>query len=358
MCTGIPVMINGRLVFARTMEFGIKVNSELRYYPTKTAFRAPIQVSDDGTTEKNGKSWSSKYAILGPNTLGSEQVIEGINDQGLNVAGFYFPGYAEYEPFPAAAEKEKETIGPLDLTTLLLTTCSSLEDVRVTLDAIHVCPVFFAPLGEVPPIHWIVQQETGEALVIEYLNGKLTLQENPLNVITNAPDFTWQTTNLRNYVNLSAINAKPKDLVDDPSKMVMGFGQGSGMLGLPGDFTPPSRFVRAVALSQVAARFAGNEYPTDHDGAVNLAWNLIANINIPIGAAVSTEHPDELDYTQWVSVSDISRRRYYFRDYDNMDIRFVDLNKLATVTTPIAFAMNQQANYQEITEAGQQLSGT
>lgn len=358
MCTGIPVMINGQLVFARTMEFGTKMNSELRYYPTKTAFRAAIKVSDDGAVEKYGKAWSSSYAILGPNTLGSEQVIEGINDQGLHAAGFYFPGYAEYEPFPASGNKDDDVMGPLDVTTFLLTTCSSLEDVRVALGANRVCPVYFAALGEVPPIHWIVQQENGEALVVEYLNGKLTLQDNPLNVITNAPDFTWQTTNLRNYVNLSAINARPKDLVDDPNKLVTGFGQGSGMLGLPGDFTPPSRFVRAVALSQAAARFAGKEYPTDHDGAVNLAWNIIANINIPIGAAVSTEHPDELDYTQWVSVCDLGRRRYYFRDYDNLDIRFVDLNKLATVNTPVAFPMNQHANYQEITDAGQQLSGS
>ncbi|CAM2010830.1 linear amide C-N hydrolase [Acanthopleuribacter pedis] len=111
-----------------------------------------------------------------------------------------------------------------------------------------------------------------------------------------------------------------------------------------------------MALSQAAARFGGDHYPTDHDGAVNLAWNIIANINIPIGAAVSTEHPDELDYTQWVSVSDLGRRRYYFRDYDNLDIRFVDLMKLGTVNTPLAFSMKQAPRYQELTDSGQAMT--
>lgn len=356
MCTGLPVMINGRLVFARTMEFGTKLDSELRYYPPKTQFRAAIKVSEDGTVEEYGKTWPSDYGILGPNTLGSQQVIEGLNEHGLHAAGFYFPGYAQYQKLPLLPAKKKETIGPLDLVTFLLSTCRTLDDVETALEQVSVASVFFEPLGQVPPIHWIVQQEDGQALVVEYLEGKLTLQKNPLNVITNAPDFTWQTTNLRNYVNLSAINAGPIGLAHEDKKNITGFGQGSGMLGLPGDFTPPSRFVRAVALSQAAACFGGDEYPTDHDGAVNLAWNLIANINIPIGAAVSTEHPDELDYTQWVSVCDLGRRRYYFRDYYNQDIRFVDLMKLGTVSTPLSFAMNQSPVYQEINDTGTALN--
>ncbi len=104
-------------------------------------------------------------------------------------------------------------------------------------------------MGFVPPVHYIVTDASGKSLVLEYIDRELKIHTNPLGVMTNAPTFDWHMTNLSNYVTMSAKNVEKVDLA---GKEILGLGQGSGMLGLPGDFTPPSRFVQAVAFSKSA----------------------------------------------------------------------------------------------------------
>jgi choloylglycine hydrolase len=102
-----------------------------------------------------------------------------------------------------------------------------------------------------------------------------------------------------------------------------GFGQGSGMLGLPGDFTPPSRFVRAVAFSRSALPVA-----TAREGVLQ-AFHILNQFDIPKGAARGIEHGEEVaDYTLWTSASDLTNLHYYFRTYDNSRIRMVDLRSV------------------------------
>jgi linear amide C-N hydrolase (choloylglycine hydrolase family) len=125
------------------------------------------------------------------------------------------------------------------------------------------------------------------------------------------------------YVNLSMTNVPPVQL--GPVKLEP-FGQGSGMLGLPGDFTPPSRFVRAAAFSQ-------SVFPskTGHD-AILEAFHILNQFDIPKGAArerQKDEHGNILaDYTTWTAASDLKAKQFYFRTYDNSEIRMVDLMKM------------------------------
>jgi choloylglycine hydrolase len=135
--------------------------------------------------------------------------------------------------------------------------------------------------------------------------------------MSNSPTFDWHMTNLSNYVNLTVSNV-PK--IDVAGKALKGFGQGSGMLGIPGDFTPPSRFVRAVAFSKSAL-----PVPTARDGVLQ-AFHILNQFDIPKGAARGMEHGKEVaDYTLWTSAADLKNLRYYFRTFDNSRIRMVDL---------------------------------
>jgi len=105
------------------------------------------------------------------------------------------------------------------------------------------------------PLHR--ERRVGQSPVIKFVGGKLNVYDAPLGVITNSPTFDWQMTNLRNYVNLSMTSAAPINVRPIALKPT---GQGSGMLGMPGDFTPLSRFVRAVAFSQSVLPFeTGND---------------------------------------------------------------------------------------------------
>jgi choloylglycine hydrolase len=108
--------------------------------------------------------------------------------------------------------------------------------------------------------------------------------------------------------------------IDRVGKEIKGLGQGSGMLGLPGDFTPPSRFVRAVAFSKTALPVEKAQ-----DGVLQ-AFHILNQFDIPKGAARGFEHGKEVaDYTLWTSAADLANRRYYFRTCDSSRIRMMDM---------------------------------
>jgi choloylglycine hydrolase len=176
----------------------------------------------------------------------------------------------------------------------------------------------------------VVHDRSGKALVIEPLDRSLKIYDNPLGVLTNSPTFDWHMTNLRNYVNLTATNVPPLDL--GGIKLAQ-FGQGSGMRGLPGDFTPPSRFVRAVAFSQSAL-------PSDTaTQAVLQAFHILNNFDIPFGAVREVDNGQmHAEATTWTSAADLKNLRWYFRTYDDQSIRSVDLAKaLAAAQGEIKF---------------------
>ena len=119
-------------------------------------------------------------------------------------------------------------------------------------------------------------EPSGKAIVIEYLKGELKIFDAPLGVITNSPSYDWHETNLRNYINLSPVAIPDKKIGDLDFKPL---GGGSGMIGLPGDFTPPSRFVRAVAFSKTAR-------PTNTgEETMYELFRILDNFNVPLGAA-------------------------------------------------------------------------
>lgn len=166
----------------------------------------------------------------------------------------------------------------------------------------------------------MVHDASGNSIVIEYVGGKLQVHDNPLGVMSNSPTFDWHMTNLGNYVNLSVTNAAPIKLGTvklDP------LGMGSGMIGVPGDFTPPSRFVRAAIYSAAVLPSAtGNE-------AVRQAFHILNQFDISKGV-IRDHEKDEYgnitaDDTIWTSANDLKARRFFIRTYDNSQIRSIDL---------------------------------
>lgn len=343
-CTGMQIKAkDGSVLFARTLEFGIPLNSQLTFVPRQQPFQSQL---NDG---KQGMQWKNRYAYLGASALAQRYMGEGFNETGLHAGVFYFPGFADYPEL--AAEHQTRSLRPLDVVGWLLGNFDSVEAVIDGLTDVRFVKTFYPQWREdfVFPLHWIVQDESGRAIVIEPVNGELKVHENPVGVFTNAPSFDWHLTNLRNYVNLHANNVTQVNLSD--SLTVKPLGEGSGLLGLPGDFTPTSRFVRAAALlhSAVPASNAAE--------GLNLAWHLINNIDIPKGVARSTgDGGVHLDHTQWVSVSDITNRRFYFRNYDNHTIRYMDMHQLDLDGDRIlTMSMESPGGYQPVSFPSQAL---
>jgi choloylglycine hydrolase len=264
---------------------------------------------------KPGLRWKTKYRTVGANAFDLPVVIDGINEQGLSVGLFYFPGFAQYQDVKAA--DFGKALAPWELGSFLLGTCSNVKEAVAAAKGVLVGEVVQKDMGFVPPVHVTVTDAKGTSVVLEYVGRELKVHANPFGVMSNSPTFDWHMTNLSNFVTLTVKNVEKIDLA---GKEIKGLGQGSGMLGLPGDFTPPSRFVRAVAFSKTALPVA-----TAKDGVLQ-AFHILNQFDIPKGAAQGIEHGKEVyDYTLWTSAADLKNLRYYFRTYDNSRIRMVDM---------------------------------
>lgn len=312
-CTGITIKAqDGAVVFARTLEFASDLKSNIIVIPRGMDFV--------GTApgDKSGLKWKSKYGVVGANAFGLPVTIDGLNEKGLHVGLFYFPGIPKYQQVKPA--DLGRAVAPWELGSYLLGTCADLKEAASAAGSVLVGDSVQKDMGFVPPVHYILTDASGKSIVLEYIDAQLKVYDNPLGVLTNSPGFEWHMTNLSNYVTLSSQNAEPVDLA---GKKIASLGQGSGMLGLPGDFTPPSRFVRAVAFSKSAVPVATARQ------AVLQAFHILNQFDIPVGAARGVEHGQPVaDYTQWTSASDLTNRRYYFRTFTNSRIRLIDLKSL------------------------------
>jgi choloylglycine hydrolase len=197
---------------------------------------------------KPGVRWMAKYGVVALDALEKDFLTDGMNEKGLVVGVLYLPGFTEFQQYDP--EQHDRSMGPTDLATYVLTQFSTVDEVRDGLKKLFVVPIPEPAIGGIPaPLHLMVADQTGKAIAVEYIDGEIKVFDNSLRVLTNAPSFDWHMTNLRNYINLSAV-ALPSKKIED---LEFGpIGAGSGLLGLPGDYTPPSRFVRAVAYTQTA----------------------------------------------------------------------------------------------------------
>jgi choloylglycine hydrolase len=155
--------------------------------------------------------------------------------------------------------------------------------------------------------------------VVEPVDGTLKVHDAPLGVMTNAPTYDWHMTNLTTYINLSV---KDVDSAKVGPITLKAFGSGAGMLGLPGDFTPPSRFVRAVAFSQSAVP------NKTADDAVLSIFHILNQFDIPEGSVVNAAVGQPVaEITEWTSVADLKNLRWYFRTHEDQSIHMVDLKQ-------------------------------
>ena len=312
-CTGIRLKAgDGAVVCARTMEFGVVLPPAIVAIPEGT------ELTGMAPGGKAGLRWSAQYAAVGMGATGYEVVADGLNVKGLGAGLFYHPGYAKYADLEPG--REGQAISAMQVPTYLLTTCATVAEARAAMARVAVAPVAIEGFGGVPPFHVVVHDASGGCIVIEFLDGETTVFDDPLGVITNAPSFDWHVTNLRNYVNLTATNVPPVTI----DGLDLGpLGQGSGLLGLPGDFTPPSRFVRAVAFTRAA------EPAADAEGAVNAAFHILNSFDIVPGYVRADRGGQASpECTQWTAAADLAHRRYYYRTYEDPKIRYVDLGRL------------------------------
>lgn len=311
MCTGLSIQSkDGGVIAGRTLEFGADPQSSISVFPAGTEFTGTVPT---GT----GLKFRATYGFEGANGFGvNDAIIDGFNEKGLYVGMFYFPGYADY--MESTPENNAKGLAPWEFPKWVLATCSTVDEVKAAMAQIAVVPTFLGTLNEVPGAHYKIQDAAGNCIVIEPSGGKLCVYDNPIWVFTNSPEFPWHLRNLNNYLNLSS--EYPKARTSGSLKLAP-FGMGGGLVGMPGDFTPPSRFVRmAIYLHNLPTQ------ATTVD-SVKIAFHLLNNFDLPPGSNRPPAGTSESysDYTPWTSICDLKKLIFHCKTYHDQNIQSVNL---------------------------------
>ncbi|MDD5128747.1 MAG: choloylglycine hydrolase family protein [Candidatus Omnitrophica bacterium] len=307
-CTDFQVKAeDGTVVIGRSMEFPVDLHSNVVIVPRGEKF---VSIDDKGG---KGITWTNKYGFLGIDAYNLKDCyVEGFNEKGLAFDALMFTG-AEYQ---VAGEERFVTIA--DIGSWIMGNFATVEEVKEALPKVNITGRNLKEANGNLYMHIAVHDASGKNLVIEFIKGEVKVYDNPLGVMTNRPDFEWQIDNLRNYINLDAQDKKDRMLNGlklEPT------GVGSGLLGLPGDWTPPSRFVRVAYSLDAALPVQG---ATE---AINLAEHLLNVVDIPKGAI--KENPAPLvhmeGYAQWVVIKDLTNLVLYYKTYENTAWKKVEL---------------------------------
>ncbi|MCE9546320.1 MAG: choloylglycine hydrolase family protein [Planctomycetia bacterium] len=312
-CTDARVVAkDGSVVTGRTMEFGIDMQSRLIVQPRGAKLTSPAPGG------KQGLTWEVKYGFVFLDALQTGKSVDGLNEAGLGIGALYLPNlgkYADVEP-----SRREYALSNLQFCAWALSRFATVDELRKEVQTVSVWGEPVAQLNDtVMPVHYVVHDASGKSIVLEWIDGKLSIYDNLVGVMTNCPSYDWHLTNLRNFSNLSPFNTPPLDIGGESFTQI---GQGSGLIGLPGDPTPPSRFV----CTALALKFSA---PVNTDAeALVLVQKVINRVDIPRGLTRVKPDSTEGDYTQWAVFRDHTQRILYWRTYDNMSLRAVDLRKL------------------------------
>ena len=265
---------------------------------------------------KKGIEWTSKYGVLYLDGFGTNIAVDGMNEAGLGLGALFFPGDAQYQEMKTDTS---QTITVNDLPLYILQNFGTLDEIKEALPSLNVVGIKTPEMGGIIiPAHFSVYDKAGNGIIIEYTKDGLNIYDS-IGVMTNSPAYPWHLTNIKNYVELTAEGAQPI-VIEGVSFAATG--QGSGLMGIPGDPTPPARFIRAGAMAYLA------ENPANATGALTLAMHIMNTVDIPLGTVRDFNDKETFgDHTQWVVGRDLTNGVLYFRTYNNMTLRSIDMKK-------------------------------
>ena len=252
------------------------------------------------------------YAIIGMAHVAEDYPLyyDAMNEKGVAMAGLNFVGNAVYQK----VEEGRENVAQYELIPWVLGQCANLQEVRKLLAKMNLVGT---PFGDFPAaqLHWIIADASG-AITLECTKDGLQVYDNPAGVLTNNPPFPMQMFQLNNYMHLS-----PKQPVNTFSKdlPLNTYSRGMGALGLPGDLSSSSRFVRASYV-KMNSRCNGDEL-----SSVSQFFHILGSVDQQRGCCEVTEGKYEI--TLYTSCCNATKGIYYYTTYDNHQISAVDMHK-------------------------------
>lgn len=301
MCTALSFRATGHY-------FGRNLDLE-REYPISVAVTPrnwPLQL-------RNGDTIPTHHAMIGMAAVesGYPLYFEATNETGLSIAGLNFPKSCVYHTY----HPNKTNITPFELIPWLLGQFKTVRDAALALEGINLWNEPYSEQYPLSTLHWLISDEK-ESVVLESMADGLHIYENPTEVLTNEPPFPFQLHRLSDYMSLSPVAPENRFAPDLPLQV---YSLGMGGLGLPGDLSSSSRFVREVFHSQNAHR-PGSRYQS-----ICQFFHLLGAVAQPLGS--NHVRGEEYEFTMYTSCCDTERGIYYYTTYYSSRITAVDMQR-------------------------------
>lgn len=288
--------------FGRTLDYEVSYGEEVVVTPRNFPFHF-----------RHMGGLSSHYAIIGMATVAGEYPLyyDATNEKGLSMAGLNFPGNADYKPLAEG----KDNVATFELIPWLLGQCATVEEAKAYLARMNLANTPFSPQFPVSPLHWIIADRDC-AITVESVREGIRIYDNPVGILTNNPPFDYQMTNLTNYMSLST--EPPENHFSDQLDLTP-YSRGMGMLGMPGDLSSASRFVR-VAFTKLHS-VSG----TSESESISQFFHILGSVAQQRGCVHMGEGKYEI--TIYTSCCNTDRGIYYYTTYENSQITGVDLHR-------------------------------
>jgi len=300
MCTAVS-MTEKDHYFGRNLDLEYSYNETITITPRNYIFRF-----------RNQTEIQTHFAIMGMAYVVDDYPLyyDAFNEKGLAVAGLNFPGNAEYKP----KNHEKNNIAPFEFIPWILSRCKSVDEAEKEIQNMNMMDESFSNELPLTPLHWIVSDKN-RSITVESVKEGIKIYDNPAGVLTNNPPFDYMMTNLNNYMGLTskeAANSFSEQLDLEP------YSRGMGAMGLPGDFSSVSRFVKAafVKLNSVSGE--------REEEKVNQFFHILDSVAQIRG---SVRIGDKFEITVYSSCCNTDKGIYYYTTYENRQITAVDMNK-------------------------------
>ncbi len=262
---------------------------------------------------RNGKEIQNHYAFIGMSYVFQDYPLyyDAINEKGLGMAGLNFPTNADYKE----EQGGKDNIASFEFIPWILSQCATLQEVKNLLHNLNITKTSFNEQLPASPLHWIISDKE-HSITVECVKEGLKVYDNSVGVLTNNPTFDIQMFQLNNYMNLSIeppINNFSKKLNFDT------YSRGMGALGLPGDLSSASRFVKATFTKM-------NSLSGDSEiESVSQFFHILGSVEQQRGCVHMGE--DKYEITIYSSCCNLDKGIYYYKTYDNSQIIGIDMMK-------------------------------
>ncbi len=252
----------------------------------------------------------SHYAIIGMAYVKDNYPLyyDATNEKGLSMAGLNFPNNASYNE----ESEDIINVSPFEFIPYVLSQCSNILEAKELLKNVNLVNIDFSDELKLSPLHWIIADKD-EAITVESVEDGLKIYNNPFGVLTNNPTFDMQVFNLNNYMHLTTGDGK--------NTFVEGlehYSRGMGAMGLPGDWSSQSRFVKMVFVKKNSVS------DIDEDKSVVQFFHMLSSVEMPRGCV---KFEGKNDITQYSSCCNANRGIYYYKTYDSSQINAVYLNR-------------------------------